>query len=419
MQRQSFLGDLLATLWDRGRSGVADTDKRSITDLCRALMSAEGEVSGHLLAALILAKYANLDDAAKGAFFDFLCTDMDIDADHVATLAQTHAVTRTPDSFVALQKACEPKRQELLRRLNQPTGATPELVRMRVDLLAQIPKNPAFKRVDYDFVHLLRSWFNRGFLVLQKIDWNTPANILEKIVAYEAVHEIKDWNDLRRRVHPPDRRCFAFFHPAMPTEPLIFVEVALTPDIPGSIDQLLSENRAPQDPLTASTAVFYSISNCQAGLAGVSFGNLLIKQVAAELSRELPQLKTFATLSPIPGLMRWLKSTGRSVAPETLRNGAAHYLLDAKRDDGMPADPVTRFHLGNGAIVHAVHANADKSAKGMAQSGGVMVNYVYDLGQAEQNHEAFATLKTVAKSKTIIPLAKSGQEALKQGNPNV
>jgi malonyl-CoA decarboxylase len=349
MQRQSFLSDLITNLWDRSRSAASEGDKRDIAELCRALMSAEGEVSGHKLAATTLVKYRSLDATAKLKFFNYLSNDLDIDANLVAMLATAYQSDPSSDNFVALQNASEPKRQELLRRLNQPTGATAELVAMRVDLLLLLKAHPHLRRIDYDFVHLLRSWFNRGFLVLKQINWHTPANILEKIVEYEAVHEIKDWGDLRRRIYPSDRRCFAFFHPSMPSEPLIFVEVALTPDIPGSIDALLSDDRTAHDISKVTTAVFYSISNCQAGLAGVSFGNLLIKQVAAELSHEFPQLRQFVTLSPIPGLMRWLEQTGQTVPPEGMRDAAAHYLLNAKRPDGLPFDPVTRFHLGNGA----------------------------------------------------------------------
>ena len=236
------------------------------------------------------------------------------------------------------------------------------------------------------------------------------------------MHEIEDWDDLRRRLHPEDRRCFAFFHPAMPGEPLIFVEVALTRAIPGSIQTLLAEDRDPLLIEDARTAVFYSISNCQKGLAGISFGNLLIKQVASGLLQELPQLSSFVTLSPVPGFLRWLEATTPEAA-EALQAGgngaaelAAHYLKDAKRPDGYPADPVARFHLGNGAAIHEVHAQADTSDKGRAQSAGVMANYIYDLSQTEQNHEAFALQQAVAASKSIQAKARAGQASLKSIN---
>ncbi|SFR60062.1 malonyl-CoA decarboxylase [Yoonia tamlensis] len=419
MQRNRFLGDILSQLFDRRGAPSAKYDKRDIYTLCQALLSAEGEVSGLRLASTIIARYAALSGDDKTAFFYYLNSKLEIDATLVATLAAQYAKDPSPDNFQSLCQAAEPKRQELLRRLNQPVGATATLVAMRVDLLARLRDHPDLKRLNYDFVHLLRSWFNRGFLVLQQISWDTPARILDKIVAYEAVHEIDDWDDLRRRLYPPDRRCFAFFHPAMPDEPLIFVEVALTADIPGSIDALLSEGRTPLEAHQAKAAVFYSISNCQKGLTGISFGNLLIKQVVAELSLACPQIETYVTLSPIPGLNKWLATqtddpehglaaqavlAGKAPATD-VKMMAARYLLTAKRGDGLPRDPVTRFHLGNGAEVHDIHAGADSSDNGMAQSCGAMVNYLYDLTQTERNHENFAMAKTVASARSVQSLS--------------
>ncbi|MGV8989306.1 MAG: malonyl-CoA decarboxylase domain-containing protein [Cypionkella sp.] len=364
-------------------------------------------------------KFGKLNADEKLRFFNYLGRDLDIDVQAVSRLAAVYATDASSENYVALQAACEPARQELLRRLNHPAGATAVLVAMRVDLMALLKMHPHLPRIDFDFLHLLRSWFNRGFLVLRQINWNISANILEKIVEYEAVHEIKDWSDLRRRIHPPDRRCFAFFHPTMPVEPLIFVEIALTPEIPNSIDALLSDAREAFDTTKVTTAVFYSISNCQAGLAGVSFGSLLIKQVAEKLSREFPQLRQYVTLSPIPGLMRWLEETGQTVPAGAIRDATAYYLLNAKRPDGSPVDAVSRFHLGNGATVHAVHADADKSEKAAAQSFGVMVNYLYDLSKTERNHEAFASGKTIASSKPVQLLAKAHQDVVKEGLPQV
>jgi malonyl-CoA decarboxylase len=288
---------------------------------------------------------------------------------------------------------------------------------MRVDLLKRLKEHPDLARTNMDFVHLLRSWFNRGFLVLQQISWDTPARILDKIVAYEAVHQINDLDDLRRRLYPPDRRCFAFFHPSMPDEPLIFVEVALTDAVPGSIDGVLSENRTPLEADQAKVAVFYSISNCQKGLTGISFGNLLIKQVVAELSSECPLIESYVTLSPIPGLNRWLKTQiddpiasavlNDQADPEDVRAMAARYLLNSKRSDGLPLDPVAKFHLGNGAEIYDIHSNADTSANGKATSSGAMVNYLYDLTQTERNHEDFALASTVASSKSVRALSNA------------
>ncbi|MGR3636704.1 MAG: malonyl-CoA decarboxylase [Shimia sp.] len=421
MQRNWFLGDLLSQLFDRRGQMHGKDDARSITELCEALLSAEGEVSGFQLASTVLDRYRALSDDDKVTFFKYLNDALDIDASQVSDLAAQYAKDHNIDAFKALSAAAEPRRQELLRRLNQPTGATQDLVAMRVDLLRILKTNPDLRRTDLDFVHLLRSWFNRGFLVLKQISWDTPARILDKVVAYEAVHQISDLEDLRRRLYPPDRRCFAFFHPSMPDEPLIFVEVALTATVPGSIDEVLSEQRDPLEAGQAEVAVFYSISNCQKGLAGISFGNFLIKQVVSELALDLPGIQTYVTLSPIPGLNRWLETQRDDEAhgpiaeailagaapPEDQRAMTARYLLTAKRKDGVPIDPVARFHLGNGAEVHDIHAGADTSANGMAQSSGAMVNYLYDLKVTEQNHEEFASHATIAASRSVQSLANA------------
>jgi len=274
--------------------------------------------------------------------------------------------------------------------------------------LSVIKDRPELGPLDVDFKHLFSSWFNRGFLVLRPISWSSPADILEKIIAYEAVHAIDSWDDLRLRLKPDDRRCFGFFHPSMPSEPLIFVEVALTKGIPNSIQALLADERDPINAADADTAVFYSISNCQTGLAGISFGNSLIKQVAADLARDLPSLSTFVTLSPIPGLNRWLANSDIDVDSRGQDQVlAAHYLLKAKKPDGSPLDPVARFHLGNGAKVHAVHALADTSDNGLKQSNGTMVNYLYDLAKISQNHEKFVSDQTVVASASVKSLSAS------------
>jgi malonyl-CoA decarboxylase len=332
--------------------------------------------------------------------------------------------------------AAEPRRQELFRRLNLAPGGTRRLVAMRRDLLGLLRAEPEFARIDADFRHLLASWFNRGFLVMQRIDWNTPAAILEKIIAYEAVHEIDSWDELRRRVEPEDRRCFAFFHPSMPDEPLVFVEVALTRETPGSIQSVLDPQRQMVVPAEARTAVFYSISNCQDGLRGVSFGAFLIKQVASDLARELPKLDTFVTLSPVPGFAAWLEAeaqpdpdlpAARALAgtqsadwandpkkAEALKAMllplAARYFLDARRKDGQPPDPVARFHLGNGAQLLDIHWLGDRSAKGLTQSFGIMVNYLYDLDAIEENHEAYAAEGRVIASRKLRNLAATARK---------
>ncbi|MDG1375759.1 MAG: malonyl-CoA decarboxylase [Yoonia sp.] len=407
----SLLADLLSTLIDRRLPvlGGGRADGRSMATLCRDLIGNLGEVTGYAIARQILDRFEAMDDTQKHAFFTFLNNEMDIDADAVIAATTAYAADGTVQNFRRLMKTAEAPRQELARRLNQVPGATGRIVAMRNDLLRFMKTDPDLAKLDADLRHLLSSWFNRGFLVLRPINWESPAHILEKIIAYEAVHAIDSWDDLRRRLQPTDRRCFGFFHPAMPDEPLIFVEVALTKGVPGSIQSVLSDRRAPLPPAQADTAVFYSISNCQAGLAGISFGNSLIKQVVGDLSSALPQLNTFVTLSPIPGLMKWLREKGmtdRAGDPEALRALATHYLLEAKRDGGLPRDPVARFHLNNGASIHEVHAGADLSENGLAQSGGAMVNYLYDLGKITENHEAFATSQKVAASAALRSLAR-------------
>ncbi|MDV7142199.1 malonyl-CoA decarboxylase [Tropicimonas sp. TH_r6] len=406
----TLLADLLSTVFDRRyrRDSVTPFDGRPLAELTDALVGTEGEISGLALADEILTRFEALGDAEKLAFLGDIATRMNIDPERVRSCLENYERSPSRASYRAFATAAEPARQELVRRLNRKPGATAALVRMRADLIRLGGNNPELQALDLDFRHLFASWFNRGFLVLRPINWESPAHILDRIIAYEAVHAIHSWDDLRRRLEPDDRRCFAFFHPAMPDEPLIFVEVALTRGIPGSVQGLLTEEREALAGQDADTAVFYSISNCQAGLAGISFGNSLIKQVAADLATEFPGLKTFVTLSPIPGLTRWLDSNDipwEDASPERMQALAAHYLLNARTSRGLPRDPVARFHLGNGAIIHAVHAEADISTKGFAQSGGAMVNYLYDLKQAAQNHERFVSTSEVVATSKVRSLA--------------
>lgn len=421
------LGDLLTTLFERRRAGEVAASGKPLPDLCRALLTGQGEVSGMKRAAEVLLRYRQAGTSEKAAFFRFLADGMDLDPHAVAAAAEAYAKAPDAQTLGALLAVAEPPRQELLRRLNQAPGGTADLVAMRVDLMAQARAEPDLARVDLDFRHLFASWFNRGFLVLRRIGWESPANILAKIIAYEAVHEIQSWDDLRRRLEPPDRRCFAFFHPAMPDDPLIFVEVALTRGIPGAIGPLLAEDRRPLGPGDVDTAVFYSISNCQEGLRGISFGNSLIKQVVDVLGREVTGLKTFVTLSPIPGLTRWieaqddpgaramLEADPATLEADALRRVAARYLLEARGKDGGPLDPVARFHLGNGAEVHEIHAGADLSSKGREQSCGAMVNYLYDPARVELNHEAFATHQTIAAARGVKALLTAVKDRKDKG----
>ncbi|MEZ5661024.1 MAG: malonyl-CoA decarboxylase [Burkholderiaceae bacterium] len=445
MSRSSYFQELLTSVFERGIAVVrSDRDGRSLAELCEALMAVRGEVSSQQLAAAVLDRFDAADASERLTFFTMLAEEFDVDPHAIARAAGAYAEHNDERHYASLLDAAEPKRLALLRRLNSVPGATVRLVRMRAELLPLLRQYPSFKRLDHDFEHLFSSWFNRGFLVLRHIDWRSPANLLEKIIAYEAVHAINDWNDLRRRIEPVDRRCFAFFHPAMPDEPLIFVEVALTDGMADSIQAVLAEDRQPIAPERASTAVFYSISNCQEGLRGVSFGNFLIKQVARDLAEELPQLKQFVTLSPLPGLIDWARSAvnepasdseraallrlneiARSgeAAPKRLAEMAlensertallgqvARYLCDEKRANGLPLDPVARFHLGNGAMLARINWQGDASAKGYAQSAGVMVNYLYELDKVASRHESYQATMEVAASREVRNLAEAARK---------
>lgn len=395
--------------------GAAEQARESdLAELCRALLSSRGQASGIAIADRVLTLFEGLDEQEQVAFFTLLETDFEVDLVAVreaVALAQNNGA----EGFAALQKAAEPSRQELLRRLNAAPQGTSRLVALRAKLLKLLRDHPHLATIDSDLRHLLTSWFNRGFLLPTRIDWSTSAEVLEKIIAYEAVHAIDSWDALRLRLVPPDRRCFAFFHPAMPKEPLIFVEVALMDGIASSIQNVLDEDRAPIDAQLANTAVFYSISNCQAGLAGISFGAFLIKQVAADLAHELPNLTRFATLSPLPGFATWLaseveNSDAKPLEGEALRLLATTYLIDAKDRRGRPLDAVAKFHLGNGAQLHQIHCDADMSAKGVAQSHGLMVNYLYELDKVESRHEAYATAGELSISRAVKSLhQKTGE----------
>jgi len=382
---------------------------------CAALMRRSGEASRIAVAEQALDAYGELGAAGKAAFFRMLLDAYSAAPDAIRAAYAAWDAEPTEAPLADLFAAVEPRRQTLLRRLNLAPGGTLQLVRMREDLLAALRVTPDLAPLDADFSHLLASWFNRGFLVMRRIDWNTPAAILEKIVAYEAVHEIRGWVDLRRRLDPADRRCYGFFHPATGDEPLIFVEVALCRSIPAAIGPLLAAG-GNADADRADTAVFYSISNCQPGLKGVSFGNFLIKQVVSDLSLDLPQLKTFVTLSPAPGFAAWL--AGNPEAQELsaeLADGAwqadgdvrarlepqvqawaARYFVDAKTKSGAPVDPVARFHLGNGAAAHRINWPADLAPGALERAHGLMINYLYEHDAIEARHEAFVADGTIA-----------------------
>ncbi len=432
----SFFSDLLASITESGRALLSRGEWRgdgrdpvgALLALSGALLSGRGEASGTAMASEALARYGDLSEADRLKFFSALVDRFGPDTARLESALEAWRATTSADSAQEIHYASEPRRQELFRRLNRAPGGTAALVAMRADLLAVLGDRPALHGLDRDLAHLLGSWFNRGFLVLQRIDWSSPANVLEKIIRYEAVHEIRDWNDLRRRIDPPDRRCYAFFHPALVDEPLIFVEVALTTAMPSAIAPLLDEDRLVLPQSAARTAVFYSISNCQHGLAGISFGNFLIKQVVEELRRDLPKLDTFVTLSPIPGFRRWLERDG-ALADETVamldepgwphdhehverlrklvEPLAASYLLAAKTATGRPLDPVARFHLGNGARLERLNWLGDTSRKGLAEAAGMMVNYLYALESIERNHEAYAERGEIIAAPSVRRLAAS------------
>ncbi len=436
----AFFSDLLSTISERGRTllrrnGASDgrPDASELLELCEALLSGRGEASGIAIARDVFDGYQQLDTAGRQTFFAALARDYGPDREKLSQAIEIWRAQPSDDDASDLHFASEPRRQELIRRLNRAPGGTSELVAMRADLLSLMKSNKDLAALDRDVVHLLSSWFNRGFLVLRRIDWSTPANILEQIIRYEAVHEIRDWNDLRRRIDPIDRRCYAFFHPQLSDEPLIFVEVALTETMPGAIAPLLAAERQLVPVERARTAVFYSISNTQKGLGGISFGSFLIKQVVEELRRELPKLDTFVTLSPVPGFMQWLKQAEdvpvsdeeRTLLenldrPDWFENAeltaqlrgvleplAAHYFLKARTSKGRLIDSVARFHIGNGARLERIDWLGDLSTKGLRESAGVMVNYLYRLDDIEKNHEAYANDGEVTASSAVKKLLKT------------
>ncbi len=397
----------------------------NLVALCDSLLTERGDVSGARVAAEAVAAYEQLTDAGRGAFFTKLVDHFAADPAKVDRAIDNYRAGPTPSRLHDLHVAAESRRQELFRRLNVAPGGTRTLVQMRADLLRTLDAHPERAAVDADLVHLFRSWFNRGFLVLQRIDWRTSALVLERLIQYEAVHQIQGWDDLRRRLEK-DRRCYAFFHPALPDEPLIFIEAALTQEIVGNVQPLLDPRAPIADPADARCAIFYSITNCQLGLRGVSFGNFLIKQVVEDLSGEFRRIRKFATLSPIPGFRAWLEAhrtfMSSELAAMEFRDAAslanipaplrdeilrlcAYYLLRAKRGQA-PLDSVARFHLANGARLARVNWLGDSSSAGIAASLGVTANYVYRIADVEANHEAYAKNFQVVTSSTVERLAR-------------
>ena len=404
-----------------------------LTGAVNRLISERGESNAVSMADDVIHNYRKLTKDQYAKFFTFLFQKLNPDPVAVMSAAQNFSAEGNARNYIKLQRVAEPPRQELFRRLNRATNGTAALVGMRRDLLQVLDKQPELTAVDFDLRHLLSSWFNPGFLKMHRVDWNSPAEILEKLIQHEAVHAIDGWDDLRRRLQP-DRRCFAFFHPQLPSEPLIFVEVALLSEIPAVITPLVDKKAETMHQSSSyKVAAFYSISNCEPGLRGVSMGNFLIKRVAEKLHEEFPSLKTFVTLSPIPGFIDWI-ATGADIGGEkssvqlkpavrAAREQALETLGLSKRSwterlssgwhpdnatakeksallclasiylglgsAGRNGNPVAKFHLGNGARLHQINWSADLSRKGLRESAALMVNYLYDLSSVEENHERF------------------------------
>jgi malonyl-CoA decarboxylase len=384
---------------------------KDINKALESVMISSGEVSSLVYAEHLLTLIEQLNDNDLVIFLKELAENYDIDPSVLSEASKEYAANKTQANLEKVATASEPGWVELFRRLNTTPNGTVRLVRLRETIRGLVKDNPEIAFFNSSLLSLFKSWFNPSFLVLEKIDWSTPANILEKIIEYEAVHEINSWDDLRARLAPEDRRCFAFFHPLIPDEPLIFVEVALYDKMPESINEVIKIDREITEYKDINTAVFYSISNCQDGLAGISFGNFLIKKVAHKLKQELDDLSKFVTLSPMPSFVKWLekKSMYEDMDEDGLMTQAILYLTESEREDNSPNDPVAKFHLGNGAILEKINLNADLSEKGIMQSKGLMVNYLYNLELLEKNHELFFKTKNVQQSDGIKSLKKKLQ----------
>ena len=427
-----ILGSLTGAAAARTPANLRDA-RRAIA-LCHVLLSERGEVSGLRIARELLSAYRSFDAQTLDTFFDLLVKELSPEPDPIDRAIDAYRHEPSHATLMRLGLTIEGPRQELFRRCNIAPGGTAMLVEMRHQLLKTLPEHPERAGIDADLVHLFRSWFNRGFLILQRIDWRASALVLERLIRYEAVHQIQGWTDLHRRLEA-DRRCYAFFHPAFPDEPLIFIEVALTRGLSAKVQPLLDPTSPVLDPATAKCAMFYSITNCQEGLRGVSFGNSLIKQVVEDLGRERPRLRTFSTLSPIPGFRKWLETSndGRladvrsrqlaalltaldgqdsralpTIAPhlrDDLIRACAYYLLHAKHGKA-PLDPVARFHLANGASLERLNWLGDISENGVQRSVGLMANYVYRAREMDRKHEAYAKDYRVVASHELERLAK-------------
>ncbi len=430
-QHQKFLHSFIQ------RIGIRKLDKKlpnpeDVIKLCHQLVSNNSETTLFSLAKTILENVSSFTEEQKKSFFYLLLNQFSVDRLKLKN-ALTELNIDDEKQLRNLQKLIEPKSHELLRRLNQVPNGTAILLKIRESLLESLKDSPELKPLNADFLHLFRSWFNRGFLRLERIDWSTSAQVLEKIMEYEAVHDISDWDDLQNRVAAPDKRLYAFFHPALPNEPLIFIEVALMNDIPNSITSILNKDVKPINPLSATTAAFYSISNCQMGLKNVSFGSFLIKQVVAEIEQEFKQIKQFITLSPVPGLKKWANNIllsedkelpenilediqeccGKSKPSQlALARLTFHYLTQVKHKNGQAINSVAHFHLGNGASLYKIHTEANNNEMALEDSWGVMVNYLYDLDSVTKNHEDYANLELIAISPKLTKTIQNNKKKI-------
>ncbi|MFL2546744.1 MAG: malonyl-CoA decarboxylase domain-containing protein [Candidatus Rariloculaceae bacterium] len=442
-RRATSFGRILDSIVDAGKgllsrsprqTGIEEAPAETLAELCQQLLDHRGEPSDLALASEILIHFQTLLGDERMRFFELLSEQFEPDSDAIIRTAGLYRENQSFEARAALAKAVESPRQKLFRRLNMAPDGTLRLVRMRGHLLSAMRERPELRAVDSDLRHLLIAWFNRGFLAMERIDWNSPASILEKIVAYEAAHEITGLEDLRTRL-ADDRRCYAFFHPAMPGDPLIFVQIALTNGAADAIAPLIASDREFTNARDTDTAVFYSITNCHIGLRGISFGNFLLKQVIEELRHDLENISQFVTLSPILEFNKWISNTPIEDFPEALHEDiytareiiearetidlvdmsehargivlrlCAYFLLHAKRD-GEPVDPVARFHLGNGAELQRINWAADLSPVGRDLLIGIMVNYGYRPKDIERNHEAYFADGKVVASTEIEKLAQ-------------
>ena len=434
----SPINDFLGAIADRGLAllGVSNNaqnlDVEATVDLCSRLLSSRGNASGLALSYKILKSYDAFSKEDKLSFFQYIISIFSCDLDAAETQASAFLKTKSSKDLEKLSKTTTPRYAEFISRLNQAPSSTMPILNMRSDLLGYLRKNPDLRPLDSAFVQVFSAWFNRGFLGLRSINWATSATILENIIKYEAVHGIADWDDLGRRIKPADRLIYGFFHPNLEDEPLIFVEVALTLEMPDAIGPILSEDRSPVDPKKATTAVFYSISNCQNGLRGIPLGNFLIKQVVEDLRIRFPHLKEFVTLSPVVKFGDWVRSepdytglrpetvtdalygsdiTTPEVFEQTMMPAMAWFLSNQKAKDGKPVDPVCRFHIGNGARLERVNWAARIDENGFDASYTIMVNYKYIIDDIEKNHEAFESDGTVTIAPAIKKLAAQSKNA--------